>query len=239
MRCRFDLGQLRLKQEEIALVTVHLHPPIVASGGTHCGVVDCCDLLAHTTPQGTSAWRNLITLFSSVNNLSQSFFIATRCHAITHCHSLPKQYVSSHSQLHSKTLPTLRIARRDAAFRKIPSLLHHTATAYDASQTSAQRSATRMKNFYRDARSFRVAQVRMREICAVIFTAHCNFARACGMKKPASLPTRVVVCTRAETISARRFPAARRNRPGLAGHPTGPHHSTPPRTTSRHRKHLR
>ncbi len=49
------------------------HPPFVAAGGIACGAAGPCALLAHRVPQVTSAGRNLITLFSGVNNLSRSF----------------------------------------------------------------------------------------------------------------------------------------------------------------------
>ena len=49
------------------------HPPFDATGGIALGAACPCALLAHRIPQVTSAGRNLITLFSSVNNLSRSF----------------------------------------------------------------------------------------------------------------------------------------------------------------------
>lgn len=49
------------------------HPPFVPAGGIACGAAGPCALLAHRVPQVTSAGRNLITLFSGVNNLSRSF----------------------------------------------------------------------------------------------------------------------------------------------------------------------
>lgn len=55
-----------------------LHPPFVALGGIACLAVGSCALLAHLLLQGMSAGRNLITLFSGVNNLSRSFFPALR-----------------------------------------------------------------------------------------------------------------------------------------------------------------
>ena len=53
--------------------TVRLRPPFAVAGGVACRAEGFRVVLAHSLPQGTSAGRNLITVFSTVNNLSQSF----------------------------------------------------------------------------------------------------------------------------------------------------------------------
>ena len=55
--------------------TVRLRPPFAVAGGVACRSEGFRVVLAHSLPQGTSAGRNLITVFSTVNNLSQSFFV--------------------------------------------------------------------------------------------------------------------------------------------------------------------
>lgn len=55
-----------------------LHPPFVALGGFARLAAGSCASLAHLLPQGMSAGRNLITLFSGVNNLSRSFLATFR-----------------------------------------------------------------------------------------------------------------------------------------------------------------
>ena len=70
----FDHGHHPEGGADIRRRTVHLHPPFVAAGGLPCG--DACYrvVFAHSLPQGTSAGRNVITVFSTVNNPQQSFF---------------------------------------------------------------------------------------------------------------------------------------------------------------------
>lgn len=74
----FDHGHHPEGGADIRRRTVHLHPPFVAAGGLPCG--DACYrvVFAHSLPQGTSAGRNLITVFSTVNNLCKSFFVPVR-----------------------------------------------------------------------------------------------------------------------------------------------------------------
>ena len=60
--------------------TVRLRPPFHVAGGVACGAEVFRVVLAHSLLQGTSAGRNLITVFSTVNNLSQSFSrVPARC----------------------------------------------------------------------------------------------------------------------------------------------------------------
>ena len=54
--------------------TVRLRPPFHVAGGVAGRAEVFRVVLAHSLLQGTSAGRNLITVFSTVNNLSQSFF---------------------------------------------------------------------------------------------------------------------------------------------------------------------
>ena len=58
--------------------TVRLRPPLAVAGGVACRAAGFRVVLAHSLPQGTSAGRNLITVFSTVNNLSQSFSMRAR-----------------------------------------------------------------------------------------------------------------------------------------------------------------
>jgi len=55
--------------------TVRLRPPFHVAGGVAGRAEVFRVVLAHSLLQGTSAGRNLITVFSTVNNLSQSFFV--------------------------------------------------------------------------------------------------------------------------------------------------------------------
>ena len=74
----FDHGRLRRGWPAIRGGTVGLRPPLAVAGGVACGAARRRVALAHSLPQGTSAGRNLITLFSTVNNLSRSRRIEVR-----------------------------------------------------------------------------------------------------------------------------------------------------------------
>ena len=74
----FDHGRLRSVRIAIREGTVSLRPPLGAAGGVACRAARRCVALAHSLPQGTSAGRNLITLFSTVNNLSRSRRVGVR-----------------------------------------------------------------------------------------------------------------------------------------------------------------
>lgn len=66
-------------------------PPFAAAGGGACDAAGDRVLFSHSLPQGTSAGRNLITVFATVNNLSQFFFAPT-----TH----PARRIASRSRMH-------------------------------------------------------------------------------------------------------------------------------------------
>ena len=74
----FGHGRLRFEWAAICRRTVHLHPPFDVAGGIPCRDTGCRVAFAHSLPQGTSAGRNLITVFSTVNNLCKSFFVPVR-----------------------------------------------------------------------------------------------------------------------------------------------------------------
>ena len=66
----FDHGfRLRAGRRAFPRVTVHLRPPLDVAGGVARGAAGFRVVLAHSLLQGTSAGRNLITVFSTVNNL--------------------------------------------------------------------------------------------------------------------------------------------------------------------------
>ena len=75
----FDLGcRPRFGRRAFPRVTVLLRPPLDVAGGVTRGAAGFRVVLAHSLLQGTSAGRNLITVFSTVNNLSQSFSMRAR-----------------------------------------------------------------------------------------------------------------------------------------------------------------
>lgn len=69
----FVHGHHRGERHACAEVTGCRHPPLRTSGGVACRASGRRVVCVHLLPQEMSAGRNLITLFSSVNNLSQSF----------------------------------------------------------------------------------------------------------------------------------------------------------------------
>lgn len=69
----FDHGRLRIRGGAFRRGSEAVAHLADAAGGGACVVAGSRVVSAHSLPQGTSAGRNLITLFSSVNNFARSF----------------------------------------------------------------------------------------------------------------------------------------------------------------------
>ena len=69
----FDHGRLRIRGGAFRRGSEAVAHLADAAGGGACVVAGSRVVSAHSLPQGTSAGRNLITVFSSVNNFARSF----------------------------------------------------------------------------------------------------------------------------------------------------------------------
>ena len=79
--------------------TVRLRPPFAVAGGVACRAEGFRVVLAHSLLQETSAGRNVITLFSTVNN-SRKLFFRNVCKCIAlHAHPC---HAHIHQRLHLK-----------------------------------------------------------------------------------------------------------------------------------------
>lgn len=67
------------------------------TGGGPCCAADYCVVCAHSLPQETSAERNVITLFSTVNNPAKLFFSGGQSSIATHAHQC-------HANVHQRML---------------------------------------------------------------------------------------------------------------------------------------
>lgn len=208
------------------------HPPFVAAGGIACGAAGPCALLAHRVPQVTSAGRNLITLFSSVNNLSRSFSTPRRRHA--------RRMPPTHRQC--MRARRLRDARRRRSNRLHASIgaacsdatkasMLHARVASGAARRACTTSAAKARMPHHRRRISRRTNAfarKVRELFRADGPPRCHASGAggdrgtpsaapdAGKKKPAAFPPRVFGSVARGALSGLRFPAARRTRPGPA-----------------------
>ena len=108
----FDHGRLRKGRLAIRGGKAGLRPPLDDAGGVACRAAGRRVALAHSLPQGTSAGRNLITVFSTVNNLSRCRRIDMSNRLVIFSTTLPCQYarhaaqracMQRHASLHAST----------------------------------------------------------------------------------------------------------------------------------------
>ena len=223
----FDHGcRPRVGRHAFPRVTGRLRPPLDVAGGVARGAAGFRVVLAHSLLQGTSAGRNLITVFSTVNNLSQSFsMLACAMFAATRDGVCATQ--RTHARIDASS-STLRCAackqwcglqhartklrhRRRRHRRMFEAPLRARAHALPAARANANRTCR-----------FRDAQAGLRENCAGFSStasASMQLARAVRMPKneePAMSPPRVLRRPLATRLSGLRLPAVPRTRPARA-----------------------
>ena len=116
----FDHGRLGKRRPAIRPGTVRLRPPLDDAGGVAGAAIRRRVSLAHSLPQGTSAWRNLITLFSTVNKLPPESTRETDVHHVDMPPRRPATPIESASTRAMAYPPMALQASTGAARRQFP-----------------------------------------------------------------------------------------------------------------------
>ena len=198
-------------------------PPFDDAGGGACRAADDRVVFYHSLLQETSAGRNLITVFSTVNNLSQKKIRARDTSAATASARCARQGVRDARAIRRMDHPHREKYRENECFLDAASARTHAPRTQPAAperhsgtgRAETERCATKLRH----RRALRVAQAGLREKCAN-FSAPIVLrgSRASGNEEPAAFPPRVPMHRSwpRGRVSGLRLPAVRRSRPGSA-----------------------
>lgn len=193
------------------------------AGGSACTAAGCCVVFDHSLLQESSAGRNLITLFSTVNNLSRLFFVVRRRAARCKRPSCFAPHVAPHACMHAR--PHADSPR--ASVGAVCSTCSHASMHSRAMRNDTPRTRTMQRIARADGGDAKAKEIslfalhkpdcaKLRELFRASRTIDARFcARRASKKNPRPSP-RVRVLGRREPLSRLRLPATRRSRPGPA-----------------------